>query len=79
MPFFKTVDYISLRITNRAFLSAYNKGRMSARWGLSKSSNPYPDKRNRKGGVTFSRAFRRFWERGYDDMKGDKVRLGLFV
>ena len=52
---------------NKAFISAYKKGQMVAVYGLLKSSNPYPDKRNRKGRVTFSRAFRRFWVEGFTD------------
>jgi len=52
---------------NKAFIHAYKRGLLARRCGLSETNNPYPDKKNWRGRVTFSRAFRRFWERGYQD------------
>jgi hypothetical protein len=50
---------------NRAFLAAYRKGHAARMAGEPFSANPYPDGRNDRGGVTFSRAFGRYWERGW--------------
>jgi len=52
---------------NKAFIAAYRKGIISANCGRELDSNPYPDKRNSKGGPTWSRVFRRFWEEGHND------------
>lgn len=59
---------------NRVFISAYRKGQRAAVYGFSKSSNPYPDLKNRKGRVTFSRAFRRYWVEGFKDGPLVKVK-----
>jgi len=64
------------KITNKSFQTAYKKGKIASAFGRPESSNPYPDKKNNKGGVTFSRAFRNYWLKGYNDTK---VKLGLFV
>lgn len=60
---------------NRAFLSAYNKGKKAAGYGLSEVKNPYPDKLNSKGGPTFSRTFRRYWSEGWKDGKPEGFKL----
>lgn len=53
-------------IRTRAFLSAFNKGRAARREGKPKRANPYPDWRtDYHEGVTFSRAFRGYWEEGW--------------
>jgi len=54
--------------TNRAFLSAYMKGRAAFSTSGDAAINPYPDHRNHyRNGNTFSRAFRRFWLDGFRD------------
>jgi len=60
---------------NRAFIRAYKKGLLAGSCGLSKRDNPYPDKRTKKGRVTFSRAFRRFWEKGCIDSSPKGLQL----
>lgn len=60
---------------SRAFIRAYKKGLLAGSCGLSKRDNPYPDKRTKMGRVTFSRAFRRFWEKGCTDSSPRGLRL----
>lgn len=66
---------LHLETKNKAFIAAYKKGKNFAAYGLPISSNPYPDKKNSKGNVTYSRAFRRFWELGY--MEGENYNYGF--
>lgn len=47
------------------FLAAFRKGVEACETGLRRRP-PYRDKRNARGRVTFSRAFRNAWFRGYD-------------
>jgi len=49
---------------NNALLAAYKKG-LEAGLDRKEKSNPYYDVRNRRGGVTFSRAFFKQWECGF--------------
>lgn len=50
---------------NRAHQGAYNKGAQAAMDGKSIDSCPYNDVRNGMNRVTFSRAFRKEWLKGY--------------
>jgi len=52
---------------NKAFRAAYEKGIGAAREDVPREDNPYLDWRTDRGSVTFSRAFRRYWFRGWDD------------
>lgn len=61
--------------SNKAFLSAYNKGVNARNYGLLETANPYPDKRTSRGRVTFSRAFRKYWLQGWHDAKPAGFRL----
>lgn len=45
---------------------AYLRGRIDRMRGTQKSSCPYPDKRNGRGTVTFSRAFINAWFYGWE-------------
>lgn len=45
--------------------AAERKGREAARAGLPESACPYKDKRKDDGRLTFSRAWRNAWLRGY--------------
>ncbi|MCK4958032.1 MAG: hypothetical protein KAT00_01500 [Planctomycetes bacterium] len=56
---------------NRAFLGAYNKGRLAFRDSEDAAVCPYPDKRCGKYDhiVTFSRAFQTYWREGFEDEK----------
>ena len=60
------------RTNNRAFIGAYKKGYYAARTDKPRVT-PYGDWRTYHGGVTFSRAFIRYWLRGYDDAKKMEV------
>jgi len=51
---------------NKAFISAYCKGIIAANCGILKLNCPYPDKKNSRGGPTWSRVFRRYWAEGHD-------------
>ena len=66
-------------INNKALVIAYQKGWRASAEGKPKTSNPYPDLKTRQGRVTFSRAFRNYWERGYEHCyaTNGKVRKGL--
>jgi len=59
---------------NRALIGACRKGYEAAERHVSKADIPYPDYRAPCGGVTFSRAFRRAWWRGYDIAKAAMSR-----
>lgn len=50
---------------NNAFKAAYNKGLQAGKTGQHQALNPYPDFRDYRGCVTFSRAFRRYWHTGW--------------
>jgi hypothetical protein len=50
----------------RHFLRTYGRG-YSARLGGLPRRAPYRDQRTAHGGVTYSRAWRRFWLEGWDD------------
>ena len=58
---------------NKALQSAYEKG---YRAGLNGdySGNPYPDTKNYRGGVTFSRAFRRAWYAGQESGSSERLK-----
>ena len=45
--------------------AAFDKGIAAAARGEPESACPYRDERTDRGGVTFSRAFRRAWLHGY--------------
>ena len=52
---------------NRVFLSAFRRGIRDRLAGKSRQQNPYPDHSTfYHNGVTFSRAFRRYWTEGWD-------------
>lgn len=60
-------------MSNKALEAAKRKGYQAAARGESRSSCPYADKRNSNSGgrgVTFSRAFQRYWHEGYDSYAG---------
>jgi hypothetical protein len=51
---------------NRAFQSAFRRGIRDRLAGVSRRRNPYPDHGTfYHNGVTFSRAFRRYWTDGW--------------
>lgn len=51
---------------NAAFASAFEKGATARLVGKPQSTNPYPDYRTDRGSVTFSRAFARYWQDGWE-------------
>ena len=52
---------------NRAFQSAFRRGIRDRLAGVSRRRNPYPDHGTfYHNGVTFSRAFRRYWTDGWE-------------
>lgn len=67
-------------IRTRSFLGAFNKGRDACRSGKPKRANPYPDHRtDYHRGVTFSRAYRNYWNEGWDYEMGKRwATEGLF-
>lgn len=52
---------------NRAMRGAYLKGRRAHAEGLGREACPYFDKRNASGRLTWTRAFARAWEDGFND------------
>lgn len=46
------------------------RGRRAFLDGEARKDNPYPDKRKDDGRITFSRAYRNAWDRGWMDEKG---------
>jgi len=58
---------------NKAFQAAYNKGRKARIDGKPKRS-PYSDWDTDRGSVTWSRAFIRYWEKGWEDADQEIVR-----
>jgi hypothetical protein len=71
------ISQMTTSTKNKAFLSAYNKGKKMACYGMSSESNPYKDKLNSKGRPTFSRAFRKFWLEGWQDGKPEGFKIFL--
>jgi hypothetical protein len=56
---------------NRAFKSVRQKGRDARLFGWPESHNPYKqDWRTYRGSVTFSRAFYRAWNYGWNEVYG---------
>ena len=54
------------RTRNRAFQSAFRRGVRDRLAGVPPARNPYPDHGTYyHNGVTFSRAFRRYWTEGW--------------
>jgi hypothetical protein len=53
---------------NRALISAFAKGMEARAKGEPSTANPYSDVRNYRGMITFSRAFYRFWNRGWSNV-----------
>ena len=53
-------------MTNRIH-AAYVKGKLAAQNGESETDCPYPDYRQDSGKLTWSRAYRNAWARGYRD------------
>lgn len=51
---------------NAAFASAFHKGATARAAGKPANHNPYPDYRTYRGSVTFSRAFARYWQDGWE-------------
>ena len=52
---------------SKAMAGAYRKGyEAGKRWREKRWTNPYRDKRNGRGGVTFARAFRKAWYEGFN-------------
>lgn len=49
-----------------ALAGAERRGAEARAAGAARSANPYPDWRTNTGRLTFSRAFRRAWFRGWD-------------
>jgi|GEM_PF-3976482 len=60
------IEHVPDDFSNPAFQTAYRKGALAARNGEDRDSCPYPDHRQDSGRLTFSRAFRKEWYRGYD-------------
>lgn len=60
------VEHEPDEFSNPAFRTAYRKGALAARTGAKRTACPYPDHRQDSGRLTFSRAFRKEWHRGYD-------------
>lgn len=60
--------------TTKQFLGAYKKGRKAAKEGKSYQKCPYRDYRAGRFDhiITFSRAFIRFWRKGFEDEKAGK-------
>lgn len=56
-----------------AFRGAHMKGVRAALFGPER--NPYPDHRTYRGGVTFSRAFAKQWDEGFEE--GGKLKAAL--
>ena len=56
----------SIRTRNRAFRAAYERGRQAGNAGMPAEANPYPDHRADSGCITWSRAFRKYWRRGWE-------------
>lgn len=54
------------KMRKRFGIAAFRKGWMAAMSGIKREANPYPDYRTGGGQVTFSRAYRRHWFKGYD-------------
>lgn len=54
---------------NRAFRGAFCKGWVSRLCGFKRSENPYSDVLSWRGHVTFSRAFRKYWDDGFEAAK----------
>lgn len=55
--------------------AAYRIGREAFLNGKDRLSNPYTDKRTVAGYVTYSRAFRRAWWKGWDEAKLKEASL----
>lgn len=62
-------------IKHKSFRRAYVKGKIAANIGLDKDNCPYQDKRNKKGGATWSKIFRRYWFDGFDDNVPEGFKL----
>jgi len=62
---------------NKAFQSAWEKGRKAGLAGEPSSSNPYWDHRTLRGGVTFSRAFQRYWNEGWKAGKEERTLFSV--
>jgi ribosome modulation factor len=54
-----------MRKKQSPFDAAERKGKEAANAGLTRDACPYRDRRTYKGTVTFSRAFRRAWMKGW--------------
>ena len=59
---------------NRAFLGAMKKGYQANERGVPIAGNPYGDDRTHRGSVTFSRAFWKAWNRGWQTAQADRAR-----
>lgn len=58
--------------SNKAFRGAFQKGVKARKAGKGRHQNPYKDYRTDGGQVTFSRAFWKCWNDGWDSVdKGD--------
>ena len=53
--------------------TAERKGRNAARAGRTEEDCPYKDRRTERGAITWSRAFRRAWFKGF---RNEKKRMG---
>ena len=51
---------------DKAAATVEEKGRQAALAGAGPEACPYPDHRTYHGAVTFSRAWRRAWQKGYN-------------
>lgn len=60
------IEHMPDDFSNPSFRTAYRKGALAARHGEPRDSCPYPDHRQETGRLTFSRAFRKEWYRGFD-------------
>jgi len=65
---------------NKAFLSAYHKGAAARLAGLPSSACPYEDIRNNyRRGNTFSRAFRHYWQYGWDRPHANPAQVRILA
>lgn len=61
-----------MSMRNKHFEIAWRKGYAAAHNGAKKSDCPYKDHRTKRGGVTFSRAYRNAWMEGFKHGLTDK-------
>jgi hypothetical protein len=57
-----------MRKVSKNLIGAYNKGSKAKEEGKKLSDCPYKDKRKDDGRLTWSRAFKKAWEDGYNGL-----------